>query len=459
MQVPPRVRRFLRAAVLAFATGSAGEIALAADSIPRRDLSKPVPLRLPQADGGVARCAVSAWDGEALLSDCGTSAWRTMSAGEALLALKSIVPAGDASAVEDALAVVLSHPEPGRAAAAAIQWGRRSGLDPAAVESARGKAEALRKAREAREARERAARLAAASPEAAAFPATPWSAPARTAFDTSSAALVEHARGLLAKAGASGTLHESAAIALLAEGDGDAARTLAAFLERFAADWIGRFERAGVDVSPQARIVVVAPADRDRWRLLVAGAFGGDPERMGAGLAIYPAIVAGGDPLAVVLLEPEADASRRRWSAAVGVARAIAHYAGSPARGPAWLNEGLPRAMADLAVPEARMDLALRREGLAWIRAGGGFDALLAAGYADPPWSDRPALAQSLSYMFVRWLVERSPDRVLAFADTLAAAGAAQASPAPWERRFARAFGASPAALASEARAWFTVND
>ncbi|MFM1823808.1 MAG: hypothetical protein RI967_2074, partial [Planctomycetota bacterium] len=428
------------------------------DGIPKRALAAPVVVRVPSA-GGESRCEVSAWDGEVLIGSIGVVPWRAMTAGEALAILRTIVPKEDAAAVADAIAVVVSHPDPGRAVATAVEWGRRCGLDRAALDAARARGEALRVAREERLAKERAARLVAASPEAAAFPAAGWLAPARPAFDKTSAELVESARAALAKAGASATLHEAPAVALLVERDEESARADAAFLERFAADWIQRFERAGVETSPQARIVVVAPADRDRWRLLVVAAFGGDPDRLGSVVTVYPTVAPGGDPLAMVLVAPEADPTRRRFAAALGVARAVCHYAGSPLRGPAWLNEGLPRVMADLAVPEAKMDLALRRDGLAAIRAGGDFAALLGAEYIDPPWEGDRALATSLSYMFVRWLYENRADRLIAFAEPVTSAGPAPSPVAPWPERFRRAFGMTPAEASARAKAWFTTND
>ncbi len=440
----------------------AGVSAIAFDEVPKRELAAPVAVRVPSAGGG-SRCEVAAWDGEVLIGSTGVVPWRAMSAGEALVILRAIVPKDDAAAVADAIAVVAAHPEPGRAVATALEWGKRCGLDGSALDAARARGEALRAARAERIAKERAARLVAASPEAAAFPASGWLAPARTAFDKTSAALVEHARAALAKAGASATLHEAPAVALLVEKDGggaeDVARADTAFLERFAADWIQRFERAGVETSPQARIVVVAPADRDRWRLLVVAAFGGDPERLGPVVTVYPTLAPGGDPLAMVLVAPEADPARRRFAAALGVARAVLHYAGSPMRGPAWLNEGFPRVMADLAVPEARMDLALRRDGLAAIRAGGDFGAVLSADYIDPPWEGDRARAESLSYMFVRWLHENDAAGLIAFTEPVTSAGPAPSPVAPWPERFRRAFGMRPAEAASRARAWFITND
>ena len=205
--------------------------------------------------------------------------------------------------------------------------------------------------------------------------------------------------------------------------------------------------------------MVVAPADRDSWRLLVVAAFGGDPERLGPVVTVYPTLAPGGDPLAMVLVAPEADPARRRFAAALGVARAVLHYAGSPMRGPAWLNEGFPSVMADLAVPEARMDLALRRDGLAAIRAGGDFGSVLSADYIDPPWEGDRARAESLSYMFVRWLHENDAAGLIAFTEPVTSAGPAPSPVAPWPERFRRAFGMRPAEAASRARAWFITND
>lgn len=227
--------------------------------------------------------------------------------------------------------------------------------------------------------------------------------------------------------------------------------------------WSEDLARAGAPVRPQGRIPVVLVGDRDRWRLLVASAAGIDPARYPDVLVVYPADAAG-VPQPIVLVAPNSDRALQAYHASVGVARAMLHWARSPERGPAWLNEGLPRVMAEIHTPTAAMDDALRREGLVAVRAGTPFLKVLRSDYTDPMWAKDFGLAQSMSYMFVRRLYEQDPNRLLALAkaDVKLPTGSASAPKTPtavWERRFERVYGSSLSAAAAATGKWFYTND
>lgn len=440
-----------------------GSAVLAASSrlsadIQRREVAPEVSLSLGLASGKDERCAVSAWSGSGLEGSCGSYRWEQLKAGSAFAVLKAVVGAKDAGAARDALAVILSLPDSGKLGSLAVDWARRQGLDAAGVESARKEAEALAKTRADLEREALAARAARTSPESAVFSTTAWTAPGAAQFDDMSARAIEAARALLARAGGSATLHESAHIAVMAESDDAAFAREAAALEAVFGEWSERFGAAGITVSAQMRIPVIFVSDRDRWRQLVTTAFGGDPDKHPESVTIYPPV---GAPTAVaaaiVLVAPEGDRSRARYAATVGLARAILHYTDAPARGPAFLSEALPRVMADVSTPKAGMDIALRRDGLAAVRAGASFMPMVAGNYADPMWSSDPRGAQAMSYIFVRWLWDNDPTRLLRFAKASGAWGA-PGSPS-LEARFTKAFGMSLEAADARARKWFTTND
>lgn len=430
----------------------------ASADIQRREVSPEVSLTLGLAAGKEERCAVSAWSGVGLEGSCGSYRWEQIKAGSAFAVLKAVVAAKDAGAARDALAVILSLPDSAKVGPLAVDWAKRQGLDAAGIESARKEGETLAKTR-ADEARQKAAAAAARStPESAVFAMTAWTTPTPQVFGEMSARAVEAARAMLARAGGSATLHESANIAVLAESDDAAFAREAAALETVFAEWSERFASAGVTVAAQARIPVIFVSDQDRWRQLVTTAFGGDPAAHADSVTIYPAIGApNAFPAAIVLVAPEGDRSRARYAATVGLARAILHYTDAPARGPAFLNEGLPRVMADVSTPKAGMDIALRREALAFIRGTGSFVPLVASQYADPMWTGDPQQARAVSYLFVRWLWDNEPSRLLRFAKATGAWGAAN-TPTP-EARFSRSFGMTVEAACARARKWFQTND
>lgn len=475
-----RPRSRPRAAALVAALLAAGFLARAAIAdIARREIGPAVSVTLDFADSNASRCEVRAWSGVGLEGSCGSYRWDQLTLPSAFGTLKSLaIPKEsaaakgatpkDGDAVRDALTIILSlelsaasSPKAkgvGTVGPMAIEWAKRAGLDGAAIARATADARILAQERE-RETNERTkAALARLTPESADFPKQPWTTPDDKTFAEQSARILEAARGLLARAGGSATLHDAARVSVLAETAEAADARDAAALEVMFEEWSDRLAKAGVPVSAQARIPVVFVGDRDRWRQLVATSFGGDPTQHAESVTIYPVVgEAGAPPLAIVLVAPDGDRARARFAAAVGLARAMLHYTGDPTRGATFLNEGLPRVMADLSFPKAGMDKALRQRGLAAVRSGGSFAQVLGAGYEHPMWQGDQALARSLSYMFVRWLWDNEPTRLLrlARAPRVATTAAGEAI----EARFARIMSISSDAAAARAQRWFMTND
>ncbi len=424
---------------------------VAADIQPR-ELDLPRAIRLELADGTALPCTVRRWDGVGLQGSCGLVGWERIKAGPALNALRSIVSDRDSEGCSDAAAVVVSLEPSGPAARTALEWARKAGADAARLERVRRDASDLSVARAERARLEASQRLARLTPEAGVFAPGPWGllTPEESAIVAST--MLEEARALLSRAGGSATLHQTAHISFLAE-SGDAERLKdAARLEGFYRVWVARFESARIVVAEQGAIPVIFVADRDRWRLLLAVAFEGEAAQHRDAVTIYPPT---GEPPTrrpIALITPDSDPSRAQYNQCVGVARAMLHLAGTAERGPAWMNEGLPRVMATLQVPAAGMDLVLRERGLVAVRGGSGFGAVLSAPYSDAIWRDDSALAYSLSYMFVRWLEENAPVQLLRYAKSSKQAESESA-------RFQRCFAMTLDEAAAKATKWFQTND
>lgn len=430
------------AAILAVGAWAAPALA----EIARRELAAEIPVSVAVAAGGETRCKARAWSGEVLTTDRGDFRWEELKSGAVLATLKAIVADRDAAAAADGYAIVLSLPEPGTVAKFAQEWARRQGADEALLKAAEAEAAALRAGREERRKKASAAGLATATPEAGSFPSAPWAALSAADADKATAESIEEARALLAKAGASANLHQTAHVALLAESGDAVFAKEAAWLETVVEEWMKAFAAAGAPVVPQGKFVVVMMSDPDRWRVLAASAGAGDPARLGGGVTIYPT----GRPL--VLLAPSADPATRRLEAARGVARAVLHSSVSPVRPAPWINEGLPMVMADVAVPAARLDATARVAGVRAIRAGVRLSTVLDADYASKAWTDERPLALSLSYVFTRWLYEQVGLRVVAYAKDLKAGESD-------EQRFERVFGSTRARAVAKAATWFQTND
>ncbi|MFM7050846.1 MAG: hypothetical protein ACKOYN_01745, partial [Planctomycetota bacterium] len=108
--------------------------------------------------------------------------------------------------------------------------------------------------------------------------------------------------------------------------------------------------------------------------------------------------------------------------------------------------------MADLAVPAARADARLRGDGVRAIRSGVRLASVLDAAYGSKAWTEQRALAESLSYVFARWLYERVGLRIVAYAKDLRA-GETESE------RFQRVFGLGRAQAIAQAGKWFSTND
>jgi hypothetical protein len=458
-----------RSAILALPAVLAIYASASAD-IQRRELETEVPLSLGFASGKDLRCGVTAWDEFGLEGSCGSFRWRELKAGSAFGVLKAIAPAKETEAVRDALTVLLALPDGSQIARLAVDWAKRQGVAAGEIDAARAEAAKLVDRWNERARAETAELLARTTPEGAAFAQVPWTAPTDEVFERRSDVVVEATRALLARAGGSATLHATVHVVVFVESDDEIYRREAAALETVFMEWSGRLAGAGAPVVPQARVPVVFVTERDRWRQLVVAAFGGDPAAHPESVVVYLPIA--GSPAfesPVVLVAPEGDRNRARYAAFVGLSRAILHYTESPARPPAFLNEGLPRVMADVSAPRAGMDIGLRAPALRAIRGGGSFVPLFNAGYADEPWRSDRVLAQSLSYIFVRWLWDNDPDGLLRLAKGSgpwlghdgkqpAAQGGAQPLE-PFAARFSRVFRMTPQVASDRARAWFRTND
>lgn len=435
----------LLAAVLALHTHASAQV-------PERKLPNEVQVRLQFGDGTDRDCKVLAWNGLGLEGSCGTVVWDRLKPANALAVLEQLAGRDDPAAGIDAATVALSLGLRGSSETRAIDWARRSGATGEAIEKIKADAAALAKERAVRVREREAARLVRLTPEAGAFPSQPLRSLHRDDVTPVSDASIEEARALLGRAGGGGILHRADRIALLVEsGDRALVRDLV-LLDRAYAEWIRRIGETGVAVSDQGIVPVVLAGDRDRWRLLVQAAFEGDAARFPDAVTIYPETGLPSAPRPIVLVNPSGDAVRVRYGAAVGLARAALHVSGTPTRPPAWLNEGLPRAMAADAVRIAAMDEEMRKRGLAAIRAGAGFGAVIDTGYGEGLWESDAELAQSLSYLLASWLLEKEPSRTMQYARGPRIAESEA-------DRFARVMGITLREAQARAVRWYQVND
>lgn len=418
----------------------------------RRELAKPVDHALALADGREVACTIHAWSEVGLEGSCGSRRWSELAAPSAFATLKAIVPDKDPAAAIDAVEAMWTTAIDGRLETVVVDWARRAGAERSAIDQAKVEGRRIR----AEQAELRRAELAKermkVDPEAGVLSSKPWMKLSPDEFEAATSEALESARALLARAGGSATVHQTQRITLLAESGDPVHREDAAFLDRLAEGWIADLEAAGRPVEAQGRIPVILVSDRDRWRLLVTSAFGGDPAQHPDEVTVYP------DDRAIALVAPQSDRTKFRAAAATALARALLHYAVRPDRGPAWVVEGLPRVLADAAVPSGGVDAAMRRLALPAIRSGG-LATVLASGYGEGAWRQDRARAIAVSYVFTRWLFERDAPALARFARLAPTAPASPNTPDEDAARYRAAFGETLAQSIARAERWFQTND
>ncbi|MDI9404978.1 MAG: hypothetical protein QM516_14010 [Limnohabitans sp.] len=454
-------------AILAVGTSAWAEV-------PRRVLDAGVKSTIELRSGRSVGCTVEAWSGESFEGSCGTYRWEDVEPAAALRLLRAVIPAKDAQAAADATAILLSLVESGDSsrsiAGSAVDLAKRAGASKEQIEKARAEATQLVAARKSVDRAAKDAALESRSPEGHPFASTPWPTLDANAFERASATGLESARSLLAAAGTSSTMHEQTGIVVLAEQSADVHKEDAVELEGMFRTWAERFSQAGHNFSPQGRIPVVIAGSTESWRLMLATAASAHATNHAEVLVVYraPKDNPAGPLQAIVLVAPEGDHTLRRSSAAFGLARAMLHYATTAERSPGWLNEGLPRVMADVSFPKARVDITIRQRGLDVLRGGDSFAQIISAKPGSGIWQgggdkNRAEVAKSLCYLFARYLYEKNAIALVRVAKppvpkpTVPNTG--NATPEPFESRFRKAFGMTVEAAASQAQRWYQTND
>ncbi len=99
----------------------------------RRELPEEIPISLDLVEGRGVPCRVRAWSEVGVEGSCGSYRWEDLKPAGAFAALKAMVPAKDASAAEDAVAVVWSLAPSEQLGRVVSDWARRAGVEASAI--------------------------------------------------------------------------------------------------------------------------------------------------------------------------------------------------------------------------------------------------------------------------------------------------------------------------------------
>jgi hypothetical protein len=357
-------------------------------------------------------------------------------------------------ATEELAAYLLSRSDESGLGARLLESLRRTASDAALERVIRERAESLRAAREARLVQAASARLGVGSPEAAVFPTPAW--PPRTPESQADlvTALRLATRERLAKAGRDATPVESTHTLVFSLISIEDAAKRATELDAFITASLVRLGLPREENPWHGRLVVIVSEDRDRFTLIEAAAFGSEARRDEIAIAHYDG------PAAIVHLLEQTDVEGARPFVLRAVALALLHRQQSAVRLPAWANEGLAdwlvaqhlatgRAQSRSAAP---FEAALRREGLAAVRARGSFARTIGFEYKPGAWPFVTAADRGECYVLTSFLIERSPASFLRFVGIVK-------SGEPWRAAIQQAYGRTISDLLIEAWEFHRVND
>jgi len=287
------------------------------------------------------------------------------------------------------------------------------------------------------------------SPEAGPWPTTPW--PDLSPQDRPAAILALRASitDVLADAGITLPIVETAHFLVATDLGRDALAEWLADLDPAGERMASMLELPAGQPNFPGKAAVLVFGDRDRFRLIAAGAF----NRMIPG-DVHTLFEARGSE-SFVLAHIESEESDPLEHILPGIARAILHHHISPIRPPLWANEGLADILVDVAArpgtPTARQ---ARAHGISLLRRHAPADVrrIFILGYEDEPWPVRSTPARSIGALTVRLMMHDRHHHFLAWLEAIK-------NGVPWVEALQTTFRTDPDTLIDTVHQYYRVND
>jgi len=344
------------------------------------DPSRRIEFRM--SDGVRITGTLTKWDNHSIDGSFGRRAWSDIRAEDAWNLYAALADRDRAADWVNLGRIMLIVGEDDRAEHA---FRRARTIDPTVaadiVLARRAVEEELKRRAEAQRLAEEA-KLRTISPEAGPWKSEPW--PILSAQDRANAATAVKARAeaILTNAGMTITPVETDLIVLYS----DAPRAEAAL-------WVIRLERAYKRLARlfeihssqnvfHGKAIVFVFTDHDRYRLVEAEAFKQLVPRGAIGLCHFDG------PDVYLCFHQHEDPDRQLWELIHQFTHAFMHRMVSPARLPAWANEGLAHVIASEEMAGTLLEKDRRAQGLDFIRSGASTFDLLNRTYEQFEWTD-----------------------------------------------------------------------
>ncbi len=454
----PTLFALVLAAVLAQSSSApavpAGDAASSAASAPNVGTAiketrpeKPLRIRVKLVKGTIVAGLLVSWDDDAFSGDFGRIEWTELTPSEFKRLFDKLMNDRDASHhlrfAELLVAVGLDAP-------AESAWKKAASIDPSVKSRVAGSREAAKAMRKARLEKERMEREGAVQDFAEDGAAPRWPVLTDAERDAALATMREDAKRYSAMAGVSVEPIETEYFILVSELKPDETKAIQKDLDRMYAQVLGYL---GVDAKVNlfwGKAVIFLFATEDRFKAVEAGAFGNPMVgRPGSGQVMG---------LCHMMKEKVFVNSWRCSDGSLFLSvlihetvHGIMHRYSTPARLPAWADEGFSDWVAARFQP-GPVERARRAQAMQFIRSGGNIVTVLDMNYRDGSWPGPNALGYAVGYAIVDVMMRHAP---LTFEAWLRKVKGGT----PWEQALQDACGLTKQQLAANVARFFATRD
>jgi hypothetical protein len=425
-------------------------------------LKQPLKVRFQLTDGVRLSGEMTAWDAEGFDGTFGRRKWIELKVDDAWKLYQRLMDQESWKEWVDLGRVMLlnAHVDQKAGALAERAFARAIQLNEGAkdaIQSARDEALAAERKRREAQNEAKAARLRTISPEGESWRPDPW--PVLTEQEQKSAVLAMRAEAqrIVEKASAPMTAIESDHFILHSDAPREQMARWSILLEKEvsllkrilqapADQATGSGKRRAVIFEPWGKIVVIVYTDQDRFRLVEAEAFNQLVPLSTVGIC-HPI-----GPKVFINLRLVDDEQEFQWTLMREAAHGLMHRYRTPARPPAWANEGFAELVASLMLPESKFGEARRRQALQFFRRAGDLGAVLGWSYADQTWPGTDGVGAPIGGLISELLMKEKPQQYVEWIN-------AMKDGKPWEESLKRELGVTRESLIDTSVRYSKVND
>ncbi|UCD75263.1 MAG: cell envelope integrity protein TolA [Phycisphaerales bacterium] len=440
------MRRYAILAVLALAA-----LAIAAARPPDVSPDSPLTVRFRLADGIRIAGEMTGWDDKGIEGSFGRRRWVDLKVEDAFNLRRRVMDKEEAGQwVALGRLMLLMDDGANQAARRAEQAFRVAlRLDKAveqAIADARVAVDEEKRRLAEEEAREQAGRLRTRTPEAGPWKAEPWPELTDAEREATVPAMKADAEEILHRAGLELAPIESDHFLIYSDMPREEGARWALRLEdlyRRMLAMFGRDEKADIF---WGKATVLVFSEQDRFRMVEADAFGQLVPSWVTGLCHFDG------PKVFINCHHGSDDHAFAASLLRAAVHGFMHRYQTPARLPAWANEGFADHLASEMLDKSPVFERRRRAGLQYVRNGGDVSAVLGMDYESDSWLRPDSIGCCVGQLMVELMIREHPGRFVAWINAIKAGK-------DWQEALKEDYGVGRAQLVDTFTRYYLVND